>query len=335
MTLDEIEAACAQSQTLDFSLHSLEAPKLFLRQEFYPLGFPIEVRTNSAAVLSQAGDLWSRYEKQFPTQPILVDVHVVDGDSGPCPPAPTVRTMHPVMASIADANNYSVIHLDQNRTQIVVSRIAEQQGAYLKHFFLGHSPMCHIAFRYATPVHGACVARNGRGVLLCGDSGAGKSSLSFACARAGWTYITDDASYLVNESQTRLVTGNCHQVRFRPSASELFPEVDGLGVTPRVIGKPSIELPTSPMRGIACAQTAQVDFLVFLNRRAGAARELVPYRTDVARYYIQQLLWGSPESLAVQHAAVERLLTADIFELRYRHLDWAVERLDKLSREGR
>ena len=177
--------------------------------------------------------------------------------------------------------------------------------------------------------------RNGRGVLLCGDSGAGKSTLSYACARAGWTYVTDDASYMLNNGEDRLVTGNCHQVRFRPSALKLFPELDGLEITPRAAGKPSIELPTAPMPGITRATTAQVDYLVFLNRRASGTDQLVSYRRDAARQYLRQVLYGPDESVAMQYAALERLLTAEIFELRYSNLDWAVSRLESLTREGR
>jgi len=41
------------------------------------------------------------------------------------------------------------------------------------------------------------------------------------------------------------------------------------------------------------------------------------------------------ELLALQYRAIERLLTADVFELRYTDLNWAVDRLRALVREGR
>jgi hypothetical protein len=37
----------------------------------------------------------------------------------------------------------------------------------------------------------------------------------------------------------------------------------------------------------------------------------------------------------MQYLALERLLKADLFELRYSDLDWAVDRLETLVREGR
>jgi hypothetical protein len=335
MTIEEMEFACDAGNPLDFPRHSHEVPEALHREMFFPLGFPTELSTNSPEILSQARNLWSIFGKQFDTELIRVDVHVVESDSTECPPTPVCRIMYPLLISVADADNYSIAHLDRNRTQITVSRATEKHSSYMGYFFLGYAPHSHIVAQYATPIHAGCVASHGSGILLCGDSGAGKSTLSYACARAGWTYVSDDASYLLNGGNDRLVTGNCHQVRFRPSSAELFPELEGLEVTPRAAGKPSVELPTAAMTGMICAPTAQVDFLVFLNRRVPGPPQLVPYRKDVARYFMRQVLYGSAESLAAQYAALERLLTAEVFEMRYSDLDWAVSRLETLAREGR
>jgi hypothetical protein len=131
-----------------------------------------------------------------------------------------------------------------------------------------------------------------------------------------------------------MIIGNCYQVRFRPSAGDLFPELAGLEITPRAAGKPSIEMPTTFFPKVICAQTAQVDYLVFLNRRVNGPPELVPYRKEVARNFMRQILFGLSEWRAAQYAAIEQLLTANVFELRYSDLDWAVQRLEMLARAG-
>jgi hypothetical protein len=334
MTIEEIETACDTSQVLDFSKHDLEAPALLLTEMFYPLGFPLEVRTNSHEVLELMAELWGNFEKQHSTEPIRSDVHVVEEGAAECPPAPVFRIMLPLVTAVADPNNYSIVNLERNRLQTSISRATLKHRLYAKYFLLGNSGCC-IATRFTTPVHAACVSLDGHGILLCGDSGAGKSTLSYACARSGWTYICDDGLYLQNcGSDGRVGTGDCYHVRFRPSAADLFPEVQGLDITPRATGKPSIELPTAPMSHVTRAQRTHIDFIVFLNRRAGETPELRPYRADVARQWMRQGLYGSPESLALQYKTIERLLAAEVFELRYNGLDGAVDRLRTLVREG-
>jgi hypothetical protein len=334
LSIEDLESACNASQRVEAPRHAVEPPELPFRGTFYPFGFPALVTTNSGGVLKHYEELWGSFTKQHDTEPIRVDVQVVETKDTECPPEPTYRYMRPLMMCIADAHNYSVIDLECCQTNIVISRATLRHRRYAQYFLMGTAACC-IAARYTTPVHAACVALDGRGVLLCGDSGAGKSTLSYACARAGWTYVSDDGSFLLNGGTKRLVTGDCHKVRFRPSAAELFPEVAGLEVTPRAAGKPSIELPTTHMTHITRAQTTRVDFIVFLNRRTGSPAQLVPYRRDVARHFMRQVLYGPAELLAVQYRAIERLLTADIFELRYTDLNWAVDRLRVLVREGR
>lgn len=335
LTVQEIESACDASQDADLTAHPVEAPKLTMEAVFYPYGFPIRVRTNSPEVLAQYELLWEVFEQRFDTEEMTADVHVIESDARDCPPSPSYRLMYPLMVIVADGDNYAVVDLSKNHSQITISPAALRHPAYLRYFLLECAAGLHLSTRYATPVHAACVSLDGRGVLLCGDSGAGKSSLSYACARWGWGFVADDACFLLNGGTTRTVVGNCHQIRLRPSASELFPEIAGYEITPRAEGKPSIELPTAPMSHVTRRDNTQVDFVVFLNRRTPDPQELVPYRADVARHYMRQTLFGSPQSKAAQCRAIDRLLTAEIFELRYSRLDWAVRRLQTLVLEGR
>lgn len=334
ISVQEIESACDASQPLDFSRHDVEAPELVHAKMFYPYGFPTEVRTNAPQIFTQCEELWGKFERRFDSDVIRVAVHVVEGQSDECPPAPTYRLMMPLMVIAADGDNYSIADLAQNKTTATVSWAAVNHPQYVRYFFLDSTACQHISTRHTTPVHGGCVALNGRGVLLLGDSGAGKSSLSYACARAGWTYIADDSSFLLNGGSKRMIVGNCHQVRFRPTAAALFPELKGMEITPRCKGKPSIEMPMTFRPEVICAQTTQVDFLVFLNRNSDGPPGLVPYRREVAQNFMGQILYGLPETRATQFAAIDRLLTAEVFELRYRDLDWAVQRLESLAREG-
>jgi len=74
---------------------------------------------------------------------------------------------------------------------------------------------------------------------------------------------------------------------------------------------------------------------VFVNRYSGGAQELRPYRKDVARYAMQQTFYGLPEVRKKNNETIERLLEAEVFELRYTELDWGIDRLQRLVREGK
>lgn len=334
LMIEEIEAACDANEVLELFRHEVEAPPLPFHATFYPYGFPAEVKANSQSVLRLYEALWGEFEKQHDRDAIEIDVQLVETSSTQCPPQPTYRLMLPLMMCVADADNYSILDLDRCRAKITTSRSALRHPLYAQYFILG-TPACCVATRYATAVHAGCVALEGRGMLLCGDSGAGKSVLSYACARAGWTYVSDDGSFLLNGGSRRMVTGNCFQVRFRPSAADLFPELQGIEITPRAAGKPSIELQTAPMKNVKRAQTTRVDFIVFLNRRKNSPPQLAPYRRDVARHFMRQTLYGSAESLSVQYAAIDQLLVAPVYELQYSDVNWATDRLRKLVEEGR
>jgi hypothetical protein len=89
------------------------------------------------------------------------------------------------------------------------------------------------------------------------------------------------------------------------------------------------------MEHIACAQTTRADFICFLNRSGVDSPQLVSFSKDLARRSMRQVLYGSKDSLEQQYDAIERLLTAEIFELKYSSLDWAVDRLQSLVVTGR
>lgn len=315
-----------------------EAPPLTMQETFFPLGFPLLVRTNSKEVLRQCSTKWGmfapRAHDQPVNQPIEADIHVIETGSLECPPATKCHFMGNVLVMVADTRNVCTVDFPWGKTRMVVSTAALHHPHYFNQTFLEAAPACQLSTRFVTAIHAACVVLDGRGVLLCGDSGAGKTTLSYACARAGWHFVADDTSFLLHSETTRRVIGNYHQVRFRPAAAELFPEIADAKMTPRMSGKPSVELRTASMEHVCTAEDAHVDFVVFLNRQHPGSAELVPYSKDAARAYMRKVLFGTPQTKIIRYAAIERLLTAEVLELRYQSLDLAVPRLEQLVREG-
>jgi len=335
LSIEEIESAWRRSEPVVLADPVSRRAPLPFQATFYPMGFPVEVTTNSRQVLDGAVRSWASFKRMFDTQPVQMRVAVTRGGSTECPAVPVCRGQHNLLAHIADSENFAMCDLAQGFCFLSLTQAAVEHEEYLRFYFLEATALCQIATRYVTPIHAACVALNGSGILLCGDSGAGKSTLAYACARAGWTYITDDASYLINHRDDLTVVGNCSRARFRPSAAEIFPELQGGEVTQRgETGKPSIELSTPAFRNIVRSHTSKVDYVVFLNRRDVEHPVLGPFSKEIARYFMQQPLFSMPEMMTTQDGMIDRLLSAPVLELRYTDLNWAIGRLSRLVREG-
>jgi hypothetical protein len=327
--------AWRRSGPIEFGDPVLAHCALPLQQTFYPLGFPVSIKTNSDDVLEAANEQWSAFRELFPSEPIRLEVLVTTADTRLCPPTPLCRMHGAIMTNVADSENHIVTDFERRTATIWTTEAAVAHREYFRYFFLESAAMSLLSSGYATAIHAACVALDDQGVLLCGDSGAGKSTLSYACARAGWTYITDDGSYLVHKRDDLLVTGNCGLVRFRPSAEALFPELNGLPVVQRAgIGKPSVELSQKPSASWNASSTAWARHLVFIKRNVDE-QELTAFPPAVARLYMQQRVHCLPYAAELHMNAIDRLLQCGIFELRYNDLDWAIARLTQLVREDR
>lgn len=78
-------------------------------------------------------------------------------------------------------------------------------------------------------LHAACIARSGRGILLRGASGAGKTVLAYAAASREFDMIGGSTTWVAPDEQTWW--GMPGRTYLRPSARALFPE---LGQAPSV-----------------------------------------------------------------------------------------------------
>jgi hypothetical protein len=301
-----------------------------------PSGFPFLIRSNSPAVAEMAEANWAGAAKRSRTRPGELR-YVVAGAGTPLTLAPVIRAQRNLLVWVADRENFAVCDMARNFGVANITKAVLAQRDYFRYHFLESMVACLLDTRHLVAIHAACVELNGHGVLLAGESGAGKSSLSYACARNGWTYISDDASSLLRRGSGRTVVGNPRLFRFRQAAGSLFPEFRGLKESRRANGKPTIEVRTESLPALRTASEARVDYIVFLNRRTvdGCGAKLIPVTAQeaLARLYVAP--WPSElSSTAEQRAALRRLLGAGLYELKYRDLDAAVDSLRRLVEGG-
>jgi hypothetical protein len=321
--------------------HGVDDPDPLLLNEPFPhratfltLGFAVQVETNAPEILTAATSSWGEPIAPGTAPALTIRLGVRESAARECPPAPSVRMHGHLLSMIADAENFLICDLRQSSAFGWVNTAALRQPLYLRYHALEAAAMCLLSTSRVTPLHAACVSFAGHGFLFCGVSGAGKSTLAYACARAGWTYTSDDASYLLwHQASPPSVRGNAQQVRFRPSATELFPEIQGRRLTPRAEGKPSIEVRTAELPALLTAQQAQVHSIVVLNRQYAAPAELTPLGVDALIPFFETSLYPFAEIREPQLRALESLLIARMYSLRYSRLPEAITLLEQLAQQ--
>jgi hypothetical protein len=307
--------------------------ELPLREIFYPLGFALEITTNSDQVMAAAQESWGHFRQAMTEPPVHLRVVVVEGGKKECPPEPKLRAQQNLTVRVADEENFSISNMTEGFASCWLTRQFVENRGYLRFYFL--EGMCSDLLdpRYLTAIHAACVQFENKGVLLCGESGAGKSSLAYACARRGWKFLTDDSTSLIRKSSQPVVLGNPFQIRFRDSAVALFPELGDRQITRRVHGKLSIEVPTASISGIETVSQSSADYIVFLKRGKRGAPHLVPFPKETAlRWYEQFIFFGDKALRESQKATLRNLLRTEMLELHYDDLDSAVAKLEAMVR---
>jgi hypothetical protein len=136
---------------------------------------------------------------------------------------------------------------------------------------------------------------------------------------------------MINDVETPRVIGHCHRTRFRPSARTLFPELEGRPVTPRVEGKPSIEIPITQLPIQSTAPEVNVNSVVYLNRNVAGDAQLIPLPAGTATQRLQRELFSAGEIRARHKRLLEKLWNVPTYELHYSDLTSAARALESLT----
>jgi hypothetical protein len=309
---------------------SIDTP-LPLTAPAYPLGFRLEIATNSPHVLEAAAESWGHFapEAHESDAPPLHFRVLVQPEGALCQ-STTHHAQGHLYAVVGDAHNFALLDLRALAASMFISERTAADHSWLRWFFVESLAYTLLAQRHVVPVHAACIARDRAGILLCGSACAGKTTLAYASARAGWTYVTDDCVFLLADSPGSAAIGRCLHIRFRPDAPEIFPELAGSLARVRPNGRLSLELPMSAFRGIRTADRAHLRAMVFLERQDGSPGLEPIGAGQAAERLLAEMPSYGPEVNAMHERTVRRLAEASAFKLRYRTVAEALRLLDGL-----
>jgi hypothetical protein len=130
-------------------------------------------------------------------------------------------------------------------------------------------------------IHAAAVARAGRGLLLRGASGQGKTTLAYAAARRGFQALSEDVVWV--DVERAAWWGAPWIFHLLPDAARLFPELAAAPLERQPNGEPKLVVELETMRAGSTTGSARAGPVVLLSRRPGAASRLAEVDPESAR----------------------------------------------------
>jgi hypothetical protein len=116
-----------------------------------------------------------------------------------------------------DSSDFVLVSPHEQTALIVVSPRMLRYPYHLRYELLEFAVFTLAArVQGLAPLHAACVGRKGRGVLLMGDSGAGKSTVALQCLLHGLDFLAEDGVFVC--PQTLLATGVSNFIHIRSDA---------------------------------------------------------------------------------------------------------------------
>ncbi len=107
-----------------------------------------------------------------------------------------------------------------------VAEASLRGGHHFAHVLLLVSLVLALRWRGLFHLHaGALVTPGGRGVLIAGGTGAGKSTLTLALLEAGCSYLGDDAVFLATAPGALTVLGLPRPFHVAPRTADAFPRI--------------------------------------------------------------------------------------------------------------
>ena len=181
----------------------------------------------------------------------------------------------------ATAQSTLAIVAPRESAALVVVHADMLHHAYHVRYELIEFAVCTLAARVQrlVPLHAACVGRHGRGILLMGDSGAGKSTVALHCLMRGMDFVAEDGVFVTPDSL--LATGAANFLHLRSDSLRWLrgnrdeASVRRSPVIRRRSGIKKVEVDLRQSRWSLASAAPRIGALVFLSSQPAAGRPLL------------------------------------------------------------
>lgn len=301
------------------------------------------VESSAAALIELATEAFGglpkhtleRTPRRFKVRLVLT-AHRQTWARGSAPPQPVLGAGAGLLSATVDAGNFVVVDPASARALVCVSE------AMLRHRYYARYELVELAFltlaargQSLVPLHAACVGAAGKGVLLMGVSGTGKSTLTLHALSAGMQVLSEDSAFVALAGPH--VTGvpsylhlPLQALRFLRS-QRLRRTIEQSPTIERRSGSRKFEVDLRSLDGTIARAPLKLAATVFLSRRAAGRQPAL--RALARKALLERLRHEQPYASARPNwrAFERRIAAVPAYELRRPdHPDVAVALLERL-----
>ena len=289
------------------------------RRELWFAGAACDLSTNSAALASVLEDLSTSARdsgvSRFSMQ-IVVNEGVKESAG-----SPHFRGLHHIVTASFGSSNVFVFDLLRWSLSASVSASVARDIRFWKERLIPITLGVLGAAIGLVPVHCACLASKGDGLLIAGMSGAGKSTLSMALTQTGFNYVSDDWTYMSAQGGQLVAHGTSAPVKLLPDAVQHFQSLSSHSLQTSMNGELAYEVDVLQAFGASVERACEPRWLVLLERIQQAGCEFARMPSTEAQEYlnstVERLPTQLPEASVRRAQIIESISLLPCWSLRY------------------
>jgi hypothetical protein len=224
---------------------------------------------------------------------------------------PHFRGMHHVVVASFGSSNVFVFDILRRTLTANISEVVALDLRFWKEKLIPISLGILGAAMGLVPVHCACLAMDGDGLLIAGVSGAGKSTLSVALAESGFDYVSDDWTYISRSLGRILAHGTSAPVKLLPDAKRHFASLNDHETHISMNGELAYEVSIADAFDANVKQECEPLWLLFLERTERPGSIFTPMSPFEAQSYVESSIETLPaqlsEAIARRRETIEKI----------------------------
>jgi hypothetical protein len=246
----------------------LDKSNLPMRAQFLAAGSIWQVSCSSPEILQVMGEAFQPLDRGNAQVDLDISFRVDPTLSETPPwPQPYFRGLDHMVYAAYGTGSSMLVDLQARRIIGLFSEAMAQDSSYWRRVLLpfllgivGHAIS-------VTPLHCACLVRDGHGLVLGGASGAGKSTLALCLSLNGFAYLSDDCTYFSRSDSHLHAWGLPVPMKLLPDVVRYFPQLSASRAVPSLNGEMAIHLDPETI-GATRASSCEPRWLVFIERTA-------------------------------------------------------------------